>query len=49
LVEGGYVAFLYNNVNSYLAKPWVQGLETTSMDSDWPGQWNPTTITIEPH
>ena len=32
LVEGGYVAFMWNNVNSYLVKPWVQGITQTPMD-----------------
>jgi oligopeptide transport system substrate-binding protein len=49
LVEGGYVAFLYNNVNTYLVKPWVQGITATPMDSNWPGEWAPTTITLEAH
>lgn len=49
LVDGGYIAFMWNNVNSYLVKPWVQGLTTTSMDAGWAGQWLPTTITVEPH
>lgn len=49
LVGGGYVAFMYNNVNTYLVKPWVQGITSTPMDSNWPGEWAPTTITVEPH
>jgi oligopeptide transport system substrate-binding protein len=49
LVEGGYVAFMWNNVNSYLVKPWVQGLVTTSMDSGWAGDNDPTSITVEAH
>jgi oligopeptide transport system substrate-binding protein len=49
LVEGGYVAFMWNNVNAYLVKPWVQGVTETPMDADWPGEWAPTTITVEPH
>ena len=49
LIEGGYVAFMWNNVNSYLVQPWVQGLETTSMDSGWAGDNDPLTITVEPH
>jgi oligopeptide transport system substrate-binding protein len=48
LVEGGYVAFMYNNVNTYLVKPWVQGLIQTPMDADWPGSQVPTSITIAP-
>ena len=49
LVEGGYVAFMWNNVNSYLVKPWVQGITQTPMDANWPGQQDPTSITIEAH
>jgi oligopeptide transport system substrate-binding protein len=49
LVEGAYVAFMWNNVNSYLVKPWVQGLVTTPMDSGWSGDNDPLSITIQPH
>lgn len=49
LVAGGYVAFMWNNVNSYLVKPWVQGISPTPMDSAWPGEWVPTSITIAAH
>jgi oligopeptide transport system substrate-binding protein len=49
LVAGGYVAFLYNNVNTYLVKPWVQGISQTPQDSLWPGEWVPTSITVQPH
>jgi len=49
LVEGGYVAFMWNNVNSYLVQPWVKGFVTTSMDSGWAGVNDPLTITVEPH
>jgi len=49
LVEGGYVAFMWNNVNSYLVKPWVQGVTQTAMDADFPGAMVPTSITIEAH
>ncbi|HEX6034510.1 MAG TPA: peptide ABC transporter substrate-binding protein, partial [Anaerolineales bacterium] len=49
LVEGGYVAFMWNNVNTYLVQPWVKGLVTTSMDSGWAGDNDPTSITVEPH
>lgn len=49
LVDGAYVAFMWNNVNSYLVQPWVQGLVTTSMDSGWAGDNDPLSITVEPH
>jgi oligopeptide transport system substrate-binding protein len=49
LVEKGYVAFMWNTVNSYLVQPWVQGISQTPMDTDWPGAMVPTSITIEAH
>jgi oligopeptide transport system substrate-binding protein len=47
LVEDAVNAFMYNNVNSYLIKPWIKGVVTTPMDAGWPGQMDPLTITIE--
>lgn len=47
LVKDIPVAFFWNNVNSYLVKPWVKGIKTTSQDSDWPGSTNPLTIDIQ--
>jgi oligopeptide transport system substrate-binding protein len=47
LVEGCPVAFMWNNVNSFLVKPWVKGLETTPQDSDWPGSINPVAVDID--
>jgi oligopeptide transport system substrate-binding protein len=32
-------AFMWNNVNQYLVKPWVKGLELTPQDAGWPGQY----------
>jgi oligopeptide transport system substrate-binding protein len=49
LVEGGYVAFMWNNVNSYVVQPWVKGLVTTPMDAGWAGDNDPLTITVEAH
>jgi oligopeptide transport system substrate-binding protein len=49
LVGGGYVAFMWNDVNAYLVKPWVQGVTATAMDADWPGAIVPTSITIADH
>jgi oligopeptide transport system substrate-binding protein len=37
LTDGAPVAFMYNNVNNYLVKPWVKGIVTTPQDSDFPG------------
>jgi len=31
------VAFMWNNINDYLVKPWVKGIVTTPQDSDFPG------------
>ena len=47
LVDDAVTAFLFNGVNSYLIKPRVKGVQTTNMDSGWPGQMDPLTITIE--
>jgi oligopeptide transport system substrate-binding protein len=47
LVEGCPVAFMWNNVNSFLVKPWVKGLETTPQDADWPGSINPVVIDMD--
>jgi oligopeptide transport system substrate-binding protein len=46
LVKDLPVAFMWNNVNAYLVKPWVKGIKTTSQDSDWPGSTNPLLIDI---
>jgi oligopeptide transport system substrate-binding protein len=37
LTDGSPVAFMWNNVNNYLVKPWVNGIVTTPQDSDFPG------------
>jgi len=37
LTDGVPVAFAWNNVNTYLVKPWVKGIMTTPQDSDFPG------------
>ena len=47
LVTGAPVAFMWNNVNSYLVKPWVKGIKTTPQDAGWPGDIDPISITIE--
>lgn len=41
------VAFAWNNVNNYLIKPWVKGVNLTPQDTDWPGSINPEGITID--
>ena len=47
LVDGCEVAFMWNNVNSYLVKPWVKGVETTPQDAGWPGFANPIAVDID--
>lgn len=47
LVAGSPVAFMWNNVNTYMVKPWVKGLVKTPMDPGYPGQYEPTQIYIE--
>jgi oligopeptide transport system substrate-binding protein len=47
LVEGAPVAFAWNNVNTYMVKPWVQGLSKTPQDSIFPGVQVPLSITID--
>jgi oligopeptide transport system substrate-binding protein len=47
LVAGSPVAFMWNNVNSYLVQPWVKGIQTTPQDSAWPGDINPIGIDID--
>jgi oligopeptide transport system substrate-binding protein len=47
LVAGAPVAFMWNNVNTYLVKPWVTGLKTTPQDSGWAGIQSPLTIDID--
>lgn len=41
------VAFWWNNVNQYMVKPWVQNISYTPMDSGWPGDIDPLSITID--
>jgi oligopeptide transport system substrate-binding protein len=47
LTEGVPVAFMWNNVNSYLVKPWVTGAVQTPMDAGWVGSIDPLTITLD--
>ena len=47
LIEGAPVAFMWNNVNAYLVKPWVKGLVLTPQDSGWPGDVAPLSISID--
>jgi oligopeptide transport system substrate-binding protein len=47
LVSGSPVAFMWNNVNAYLVKPWVKGVTQTPMDAGWTGMQVPLSITVE--
>ncbi len=47
LVAGAPVAFMWNNVNSYLIKPWVMNVKTTPQDSGWAGIIDPISIDID--
>ena len=47
LTDGAPVAFFWNNVNTYMVKPYVKGIITTPMDSSWPGFYSVADITIE--
>jgi len=46
-MDDAAVAMMYNTINHYLVKPWVQGLKTTPQDSAWPGDIDPVGITID--
>jgi ABC-type transport system substrate-binding protein len=47
LVAGIPVAFMWNNVNTYLVQPWVTGLVQTPMDAGFIGAMDPLTIQID--
>ncbi len=47
LTDSAPVAFMWNNVNSYMVKPWVKGLALTPQDFVMPGDNVPTAITIQ--
>jgi len=47
LIAGAPVAFAWNNVNTYLVKPWVTGLTLTPQDSIFPGVQVPLSITVD--
>jgi oligopeptide transport system substrate-binding protein len=47
LTEGAPVAFFWNNVNAYLVKPWVKGIQTTPQDAGWVGSYAPESITLD--
>ena len=47
LIDSSPGAFFWNNVNTYLVKPWVKGIVKTPMDPGYPGQYVPIEIYIE--
>ncbi len=49
LIDTAPVAFVWNSVNSYMVKPYVKGFNVTPQDGTFPGDTDPTTITIEAH
>lgn len=48
LTDGAPVAFAWNNVNTYMVKPWVKGVVTTPQDHGFPGSNDPIMIDIDP-
>ncbi len=47
LTDNAPVAFMWNNVNARMIKPWVTGIVKTPQDSSWPGAISPWTIDID--
>lgn len=47
LVDSIPGVFVWNNVNSYLVKPWVKGIIQTPQDSGWAGIQVPAAITVD--
>lgn len=47
LTDGAPVAFAWNNVNTYMVKPWVKGAVTTPQDHGFPGSNDPTLLDID--
>jgi len=47
LVADAAVAFAWNNVNSYMVKPWVKGIKTTPQDHWFPGDTTAFTVDID--
>ena len=47
LVDAVPGVFINNNINAFLVKPHVKGIQTTPMDSGWPGEIDPLAISIE--
>jgi oligopeptide transport system substrate-binding protein len=47
LLDDVPVAMAWNNVNTYMVKPWVKGAQTTPQDHGFPGSVTPWTIDID--
>ncbi len=47
LTDGAPVAFMWNNVNTYMVKPWVKGVVTTPQDHGFPGSNDPIMLDIQ--
>jgi len=47
LLDDVPVAMAWNNVNTYMVKPWVKGMQTTPQDHGFPGSYTPWTIDID--
>jgi oligopeptide transport system substrate-binding protein len=47
LTDGAPVAFAWNNVNTYMVKPWVKGIATTPQDHGFPGSNDVTLLDID--
>jgi oligopeptide transport system substrate-binding protein len=47
LTDGIPVAFMWNNVQSFMVKPWVKGINVTPQDHVYPGDINPLSISIQ--
>lgn len=47
LTDAAPVAFMYNNLNNFMVKPWVKGVVTTPQDSDYPGSVSPWLLDVD--
>lgn len=47
LTDGIPVAYMWNNLNTYMVKPWVKGYVTTPQDTAWPGSLLPLGVDID--
>jgi oligopeptide transport system substrate-binding protein len=47
LTDGAPVAFMWNNVTTFMVKPWVKGYNVTPQDHWYPGDVDPLTVKIQ--